>query len=289
MTDRIDLHGWPVPQITRTLLLVAIGTLAIAEGPAAPWAGGMGQLGEGRPIPGAPEPTLQLACASHQAQRSSSLHQISAGAGHVFRVQHCTRQGLAVPQSFSAQATGPAGGMTVSLSWQPGGGGSVAVDHYEVWRTTQTTAVLVAATTGTSATDSSVSQTTTYLYRVRAVDGTGGVSAFTPANLATTVAFTDQPLQGAPAGTPVKAVHVGQLQTAINAVRSCAGLPAVTWATTPAPGEVIAASPVQDLRTQLSPALAALGIPEPTYTNPTVAPGVVIRKDDIQQLRDVVN
>jgi hypothetical protein len=64
-----------------------------------------------------------------------------------------------------------------------------------------------------------------YLYQVRAVNGSGP-SANSSADLATTVIFTDTPLN---AGTAVKALHLAQLRTAVNAVRALSSLGAAAF------------------------------------------------------------
>src|SRR5260370_33646165 len=69
----------------------------------------------------------------------------------------------------------------------------------------------------------------------------------------------------------MKASHITELRTAVNAVRALAGSPAATW-TNPnvAPGVTISVADVRDLRTALGYALSALGIQTPTYTDPTI-------------------
>jgi RHS repeat-associated protein len=90
--------------------------------------------------------------------------------------------------------------------------------------------------------------------------------------------------------TTVKAAHITELRTAVNAVRSLAGLAAAQWTnqTLTATVTVISADDVRDLRLKLDEALTALGIQTSTYDDQTLAGapnGTVIKKIHITQLR----
>jgi RHS repeat-associated protein len=90
--------------------------------------------------------------------------------------------------------------------------------------------------------------------------------------------------------TRVKAAHITELRTAVNAVRSLAGLAAAQWTnqTLTATVTVISADDVRDLRTKLDEALTALGIQTSNYDDQTLAGapnGTVIKKIHITQLR----
>ena len=136
---------------------------------------------------------------------------------------------------------------------------------------------------GNSFSDTSATAGQAYLYRVRAA-GTGGTSGNSAAALATTVMFTNDPLA---AGTVVLGTHLSQIRTAVNAVRSLAGLQAASF-TDPAPvGTTIKSNHITALRTALDAALTALGIPAGGYTNTAVA-GQIVRAIDFQELRDRV-
>ena len=82
---------------------------------------------------------------------------------------------------------------------------------------------------------------------MRAVNGVG-VSASSAADLATAIIFTEDPLV---AGVSVKAVHLAQLRTAINAVRSLAGLAPAGVTDAAVAGISIKAVHVTELRTAL--------------------------------------
>ncbi|HYJ86650.1 MAG TPA: hypothetical protein VEW46_11380 [Pyrinomonadaceae bacterium] len=92
--------------------------------------------------------------------------------------------------------------------------------------------------------------------------------------------------------TVVKAVHINELRSAVNAMRSLAGLSAATWTNgTIANGVVINKADVQDLRDRLNEALIALGIMTSAYTDPTLAGapnGTPIKAIHITELRQRV-
>ena len=140
-----------------------------------------------------------------------------------------------------------------------------------------------AAPAGNSFSDTSVTAGQAYLYRVRAV-GTGGTSGNSAPALATTVMFSNDPLS---AGMVVLGAHPSQIRTAVNAVRSLAGLQAAGF-TDPAPvGMTIKSRNITELRTALDAALTALDLPAGGYTNSAVA-GEFVRAIDFQELRDRV-
>jgi hypothetical protein len=109
-------------------------------------------------------------------------------------------------------------------------------------------------------TDSPGAGDVAYLYRVRAVFAGGGSSPDSAYDLATTVAFTDSPLQG----IVIKATHLRELRRAVRAVRALAGQGEPAW-TYPDPvsepasaRRAIYLADVTELRTQLDQALTAL-------------------------------
>jgi peptidyl-Asp metalloendopeptidase len=94
------------------------------------------------------------------------------------------------------------------------------------------------------------------------------------------ISFTDDPLI---AGTTVvKAVHITELRTAINARRVSAGLSATTWTNTIVAGGTIRAADIEEMRSALTP---ALGSP-PTYTDAALS-GVTVQAIHIQELRNL--
>jgi hypothetical protein len=147
--------------------------------------------------------------------------------------------------------------------------------------------------------DSSAAEGAAYLYRVKAVYAGGGTSDYSNTDLATAVAFSDDPLIGAndPQHQPptvIKAAHLTELRRAVSAVHALAGLGAVTSWTYPNPVSTplsqrrpIYLEDVKDLRDRLSEALPALGITPPTYADLTRYI-TKVQKEHFQQLRDAV-
>ena len=98
--------------------------------------------------------------------------------------------------------------------------------------------------------------------------------------------FTDDPLT---AGTPIKAVHITELRTAVNQARALAGLTAATWTDSSLTGVVIKAVHITELRSSLAPARQALGFSVATYTDPTLTAGSTpVKAVHIQELRQKV-
>src|SRR5205814_7443965 len=120
----------------------------------------------------------------------------------------------AAPTGVNARATSTT---QVLITWNA----STNATAYDVYRKSGGVAYArVATVAATSYTDTSVSPNTSYLYFVRATN-TGGASTDSNVDIATTVIFTDDPLTK---GIVVKAVHLAELRTAVNAVRALAGL-----------------------------------------------------------------
>jgi hypothetical protein len=184
----------------------------------------------------------------------------------------------------------------VNISWTA----SPGADHYEVERTTNISSNYVPVNLNVSTTtftDSTVNSVTAYLYRVRAVNSAGGVSAYSNIDLATAISFTDNSI--IVGFTPIRAEHITQLRQAVNAVRALTNLSQVSWAESidpivvvddVSPGQTkrvsIKASHVQELRTKLDEARSALGLSPCAYTDAST--GLLIQKVHIDQLRQCV-
>jgi hypothetical protein len=144
---------------------------------------------------------------------------------------------------------------------------------------------LVATPSATSYTDSNRSPNTTYVYRVQAVGGSGtSPSAFSNRDHATTIVFTDDPLVP---GDTIKAVHLTELRTAVNAVRAAAGLAPAGWTDSNPLGKTVRAVHIMELRNALSPALSALG-KTATFSDGTLGAGDPIKAVHFQEIRNLV-
>ena len=100
--------------------------------------------------------------------------------------------------------------------------------------------------------------------------------------------FTDPTLSG----VTIKAVHITQLRTAVNAVLALAGGMAAATFTDPAimPGTTRAkAAHISELRSNLNTARSSLSLPAQSYTDPTlVVNSTVIKAQHILDLRNGV-
>jgi hypothetical protein len=186
------------------------------------------------------------------------------------------------PSPPSLLAASPTAVPTILLTWLP-----IAGATYEIARSTGLGVFEIVGTSATNNfTDIAVVANTAYLYKVRAVDASGTRSAFSNLDLATTVTFTDDPLVAQ--STVVKAQHITQLRTAVNAVRALAGLGAVSFTDpTLTSAIVIKATHVTDLRGALDPARSNLGLPTLSYTDSPLT-GVVVKAIHLQELRTAV-
>jgi len=172
----------------------------------------------------------------------------------------------------------------VNLTWSAATGAS----YYRVERSFNNGSYIeIGTSVRTAYTDNLASPGITYLYRVRAVDGSGNVSGYSNFDLATTIMFTDDPLTAAV--TVVKAQHFSELRQAVNAVRTSAGLGAAIWTDSSLGGIAIKAVHVQELRNYLGSAMTTLGLTAPTYTDPTLNAGVtIVKKVHVEELRQNV-
>lgn len=131
--------------------------------------------------------------------------------------------------------------------------------------------------------DTSATAGSAFLYRVRAVNGTN-ISFNSASDLATTVIFMNDPLV---AGMMVKAVHLAELRTAINAVRALAGVGQKSFADTTATATTIKAVHVTELRSALDEARATLGFSSVGYSDSSLS-GVVVKVIHLQELHNRV-
>jgi subtilisin family serine protease len=100
-------------------------------------------------------------------------------------------------------------------------------------------------------------------------------------------AFTDESLTG----VAIKAVHITELRTRIDEVRTARGLSKFSWtdATLTQNSTPIKAVHFQELRTALDAAYTAAGKTLPSYTDPTIVAGsTVIKAAHITELRSAV-
>jgi YD repeat-containing protein len=176
---------------------------------------------------------------------------------------------------------------SISLSWTQVSG----VLTYRLERTPNllTPYSLVTETPNNAFTDTgaNLSRGRTFLYRVRAVDGSGNQSPPSAVVMATAITFFDETITAHV--TVVNWQHVEDLRVAVTGIRRAALLPDPTWTEPSGHGAPVLAAHVQELRTQLNEGLAALGLPTPDFYEPTLqtgAGGTPIRKIHFDQLRE---
>jgi bacillolysin len=103
----------------------------------------------------------------------------------------------------------------------------------------------------------------------------------------TSAAFTDDPLRSRI--TRVKAVHILELRTRINALRLAKGLTLFSWATPSlTSASKVRAANVTELRTALMQAYTAAGLPAPVYTDPTLNSSIKVKAVHLSEVRAAV-
>jgi hypothetical protein len=149
----------------------------------------------------------------------------------------------------------------------------------------------------TSVTLNNLSEGTTYYWHVTAINSYGALvaggdpAAFWSFRTTEGVPFTDPVLTAGV--TPVRAVHLTELRTRINAQRVRFGLSLVDWMdpTLTAGATVIKRQHILQLRAALTDAYnkaAILSLPAPTYTDPDLPVGTAVKMIHIQELRNAV-
>lgn len=164
---------------------------------------------------------------------------------------------------------------SVSLTWSC----AVAVDHFEVWRSSGGTFTLAGSPADSAFVDTAVANTG-YVYRVRAIATGGSISEFSAPDYAHTFTHTDAVLS---AGTMIRAAHVTDLRTAINAIRVAAGLIPATF-TDPSLQSVVAKGVhVTELRDAINATRTALAIPSISFL--AFGSNELIRASTTEELR----
>jgi adhesin/invasin len=183
------------------------------------------------------------------------------------------------PPGLSATATSTS---QVSVSWASVSGAT----SYQIYRGTSISALaFLSSSVSTNYVDSGLSANTTYLYMVRAMDDSVA-SGFSSIESATTIVFTDPSLSSS---VKIKSAHVTELRTAVNAMRSAAGLGATTFTdgTLTAQSTLIKAVHINELRTALDAARSAIGLAALSYTDPTIPANTTpIKGAHITELRN---
>jgi fibronectin type 3 domain-containing protein len=190
-----------------------------------------------------------------------------------------------VPEDPTGLSASMYSGTQINLTWTAPSSGTP--HHYRIWRRSSSGWTSSNTTTSTSYSDTSVSAGAAYLYKVSAENSSNAVLGFTNMDLAITIYFTDATLTVDV--TPIKAAHITDLRTAVNAVRAAAGISTATWTDSSLSGISVKAIHVTELRSKLAEAISALGLPAVSFTDSTLtANSTVIKKTHIEQLRQAM-
>ncbi len=156
---------------------------------------------------------------------------------------------------------------------------------YQLYRSDHNSAFapVGAPTAATFLSDSGLSGNTTYLYQVRAVNAASAASAPSNNDFATTIVFTDELLIAG--STVIKAVHMAELRTAVDAVRSAANLANASYTNAIAVGGLIRAADMTELRFSLGEARNLLGASVMVYTDPSLTVGTTVKAAHMRAIR----
>ena len=179
------------------------------------------------------------------------------------------------PTAVSAAAVTPT---RVDLVWNFSG----TADSYDIERRAAGAYAKVGSSTTRSYSDTTAAANTAYLYRVRAVKS-GTSSEPSGPDLATTVIFADDPLVSGQ--TPIRAQHILDLRTAVNAVRTTAGLAQSSFTDASLAGVNAKTAHIQELRSALDGARSQLLLAPLSYTDQPLANGLFIKRVHVDQVR----
>jgi uncharacterized repeat protein (TIGR01451 family) len=205
-----------------------------------------------------------------------------SGGGEIFTANDSASDPATIivaPGNFSATAVSTS---QVNVTWSA----VVGATSYRLFRSSGNSPfLLVGSPSANNFTDPSLAAGTTYVYFVRAFDGTN-LGLPSQRDLATTILFADDPV--VPASTLIKAVHITELRAAVNAVRAAAGLPPATFTDAVTAGLFIKIVHITELRSNLDEARSSLGLAAALYMGPTLAAGDTVMAAHIQDLREGV-
>ena len=169
---------------------------------------------------------------------------------------------------------------TIRITWLASG----SPDSFNVERRDGSGAYVVMAYNAPMPFNDNAPPDRAYQYRVIAIKA-GVPSAPSVPDLATTVIFEDVLTPGS---TVIRAQHIYQLRTAVNAVRATAGFAAATFTDPNLTGLSPKLEHVTELKTALDQALPWLDRPPTSYTGPPPARSGEIRAEHLTRLRDGV-
>ena len=129
--------------------------------------------------------------------------------------------------------------------------------------------------------DSSVVNTSAYVYAVQSHSTGGATSGMSNSDIGTTATLA------LPIDNVIRASDILTTRSLVNSLRSAAGLTAFTFTDASLTGVTVKAVHVTELRTALNDARTPLGFAALTFTNPTLTPAVTpVSKVDVQEIRN---
>jgi hypothetical protein len=184
---------------------------------------------------------------------------------------------VTITRQPAAQTVAP--GQAATLTLVAGGSGPFTYQWYA--GASGNTAAPIASATASSYTTPALNAPARYWARV----SNGSGSADTATTLLS-VTYTDAILVAHT--TPVRAAHLNELRTRVNAVRERLGLSGFPWsAASISIGALIRAQEIIDLRTAITDLYARLGVPTPTYGE-SIASGAAIKASYFTELRTLL-
>ena len=136
--------------------------------------------------------------------------------------------------------------------------------------------------TATTFNDTGLAPDTAYVYFVCATDGSN-TSLSSRRDVATTIVFLDDPV--VPGLTLIKATHISQLRTAVNALRIAAGLELANFTDSSLDGKSVKVVHITELRSNVDQARTRLGLAAMAYTGMSLTAGDTIMATHILDLR----
>lgn len=216
---------------------------------------------------------------------TASMGGTGAGGGVVFEAT--SSGGYGVVHHFTGGADG---GRPAAALIQAPDGWLYGTTPGSVFRTTMTGIFDVVYTFTGGAGDASpalVRHTDGSFYGVGATSTSDGAVGIVYRVRKTAQPFTDDPLVAGAA--VIKAVHITELRSRIDAVRQILGLTGYGWTDALTAGaSAIRALHVTELRTALDQAYTRAALTPPTYTDPNLGAGLTIKAVHLKELRDAV-
>ncbi len=227
-----------------------------------------------------PPITLTVNVSSDAPSTVTNVATASGGGTLVDRSANDVTHVITTPMNLVATAISTS---EVSVNWSE----VPYATAYQVYRSSNHGSfALVAAPVTNSFVDSLLTPGTTFVYIVRATDPYAA-GPFSNPDVATTILFTDDPIVAGE--TIVKALHITELRTAVNAVRAAAGLSATTFTDTPLmSGTIVMAVHLSELKMSLDEARSALALPAVPYSDTLMVPGAPIKAAHVRDLRSGV-